>query len=517
VQRVLLVDDDRQFRQALTRDLLRHGYRVEEAEDGLDAIDKAVLDPPDLAVVDLVMPRIGGREIVALFRQNPFLASIPVVVLSGVLAESLSTLTAIGADCVLAKGPLEATSRLLLSALETLSQRPAMPEAADRSISSPLGLRPRRQVAELLRINQDLGAVLEHAAVGLLELDPRGRIFAVNTRAEEMLGIGRASLIGVSVLSVLPKAGLGNLRVLLSRFDADPGPASRSMTTSLEHRRIQLTLTSVWRDGARQSIVATLVEIAVDDDAEDRPLRLLQYLSHEMRASLLMIEGSLRSLATAAGSEDADLAPRDDSGPSLPFLAQEVGRLLRLLGDATKFHRTLRELPTIELEPIDLVGVLKDSISGIGALAIPQGIEVSFRGPSVSPKVQGHQDKLVQVLYNLLLNALKSTSPGGAVWVELAVADTHVATTIADTGHGLAPDELRTIMAQAQRAELFLPQKGKRVGLGLAIAYQIVRAHRGQLSAESQPGVGSRFTFTLPVSGELVLEHEPVRQGVAPR
>src|SRR5262245_37559015 len=79
VRRVLLVDDDRQYRQALTRELLRHGYRVEEAEDGLEAIDRAILDPPDVAIVDLIMPRIGGREIVALFRQNPFLAAIPVI------------------------------------------------------------------------------------------------------------------------------------------------------------------------------------------------------------------------------------------------------------------------------------------------------------------------------------------------------------------------------------------------------------------------------------------------------
>src|SRR5262249_31757642 len=162
-----------------------------------------------------------------------------------------------------------------------------------------------------------------------------------------------------------------------------------------------------WSDGAQQSLVATLVDVAVDDDAHDRPLRLLQYLSHEMRSSLLMLESSLRSLSSGVGTDDPERASPSASGPGLPVLVPESG-LLRLLGDATKFNRTLRELPAIELELIDLVGVLKDSISGISALAIPQGIEVSFRGPTVSPKVWAHQDKLLQVLYNLLLNALKS-------------------------------------------------------------------------------------------------------------
>jgi histidine kinase len=142
---------------------------------------------------------------------------------------------------------------------------------------------------------------------------------------------------------------------------------------------------------------------------------------------------------------------------------------------------------------------------------VPQGIEVSYRGPGLAPKVWGHHDKLLQVLYNLLLNALKFTPHGGCVWVEVAVSEHEIAATVADTGRGIAPQELAEIMAQAQRAELFLPQKGKRVGLGLAIAHQIVRAHRGQLTAESKVGVGSRFSFTLPLWSERPPAAQPLR------
>ena len=265
----------------------------------------------------------------------------------------------------------------------------------------------------------------------------------------------------------------------------------------------------------REAIVVTLAEVAAEADTHDRSTRLLQYLSHEMRSSLLMIESSLRSLAgRGAGEREAEEA---EPAPTLPFLAQEVGRLLRLLGDATKFHRTLRELPDIEMEAIDVVSVIKDSISGITALAVPQGIEVSYRGPNVAPKVWGHHDKLLQVLYNLLLNALKFTPLGGGIWVELAVSDRETTVTVADTGRGMADGETREVMAQAERAELFLPQKGKRVGLGLAIAHQIVRAHRGQLSAESRPGRGSRFSFTLPLSSERTSEPRALPHGTAGR
>src|SRR5262249_7044288 len=152
---------------------------------------------------------------------------------------------------------------------------------------------------------------------------------------------------------------------------------------------------------------------------------------------------------------------------------------------------------------IDLVSVIKDSISGVTALAVPRGIEVIYRGPSAHPRVRGNHDNVLQVLYNLLLNALKATPRGGSVAIELETTEHEVSVSVTDTGRGMSHDELAETMAQAQRPELFLSQKGKRVGLGLAIASQFVRAHRGRLFGESRIGTGSRFTFTLPLDSEV--------------
>src|SRR5512144_2123087 len=104
----------------MTRELLSHGYRVDEAADGLEGIGKAMREPPDIAVVDLIMPRVGGGEVVSFFRQNPYLAHTPIVLLSGVLLESAPEVDAIDADVVLTKGPLADTGRLLVEALARL-------------------------------------------------------------------------------------------------------------------------------------------------------------------------------------------------------------------------------------------------------------------------------------------------------------------------------------------------------------------------------------------------------------
>jgi signal transduction histidine kinase len=512
LKKVLLIDDDQRFLHAAARALLKHGYRVEEAADGLEGLQKALQEPPDVAVVDLVMPKVGGSELISFFRENPYLATVPIVLLSGVLIESGTLVEELDVDFVLPKGPFDQTIQQLVDSLIQIDKG----ARGRKPMVTPPGIHERRQVVELLNIKRDLASVLEGAAAGILELDARGRVTYANTRAEELLGIGRASLMGSDLLSMFPKAGVATFQTILARFDDDTGPTRRGMTSVIDQRALRTVLTSVWNEGVRQSIVVTLFEVAHDVEAQNRPGQLLRYLSHEMRSSLLMIEGYLRSLVRGSVVGQGGAASPSDQTGILSFLAQETARLQRLLGDASKFHRTLRELPSMEMASIDLVSVIKDSISGTTALAVPRGIDVSYRGPSLAPKIRGDHDKLLQVLYNLQLNALKFTPRGGAVSVELQIVDEEVVITVADTGRGIAPDELREIMAQAQRPELFLSQKGKRVGLGLAITFQVVRAHRGRFYAESRVGSGSRFTFALPLTSSVDERGQPPLRSSSP-
>ena len=487
--KVLLADDDRRFVEAATRELMVQGFRVEEAADGLEAIEKALQDTPDVAVIDLIMPRVGGAQVVTFFRQNPYLSEVPLIVLSGVVSESRSTLESLDVDLVLGKGPRDETVRRLAAAVARLVRD----GRGGKEISTPPVATERRQVVELLQVTRDLGTVLDGAAAGILELDPRGRVAFANRRAAEVLGLEPGTLIGVDLTSVLPRAAADRFQTLLGRFDADAGPATRGLTVATDDRAVRATLTSLWRDGARRSLVVTLAELTARLDDQSRPTRLLQYLAHEMRATLLIMEEHLRQLRGDTAAPEAT---------TIGFLAQETGRLLRLLGDASQLHRTLRELTDLDLEPLDLADVVKDGISGISALAVPQGVDVSFRGPGVTPKVRGDRDRLLQVLYNLMLNALRATAPGGTIQVVLAIEGAEVVATVVDSGRGIPADALREILVQAQRPELFLPEKGKRVGLGLSIAHQVVRAHGGRVVAASEPGRGSRFGFALPIPGE---------------
>src|SRR3990170_3116031 len=118
MKKVLLIDNDPEFLHNVARGLLARGYQVTEAHDGLEGIERALEDPPDVAVVDLIMPRVGGSEVVSFFKRNAYLASLPIVLLTGVLIEDSAMTDALDVDMVLMKGPVEETIRLLLAGLE---------------------------------------------------------------------------------------------------------------------------------------------------------------------------------------------------------------------------------------------------------------------------------------------------------------------------------------------------------------------------------------------------------------
>jgi signal transduction histidine kinase len=128
---------------------------------------------------------------------------------------------------------------------------------------------------------------------------------------------------------------------------------------------------------------------------------------------------------------------------------------------------------------------------------------LSVKIPQHLPKICADEDRLIQVLTNLLDNALKFTPRLGQVTVQATELTQTVQVSVADTGTGIAPDELPHIFQQFYRGDASRPPEKQGMGLGLAICQEIITAHQGQIWVESEPGERTRFTFILP-KGERV-------------
>jgi signal transduction histidine kinase len=155
----------------------------------------------------------------------------------------------------------------------------------------------------------------------------------------------------------------------------------------------------------------------------------------------------------------------------------------------------------LELQEISLRDLVSDTLSSFGPEAERRGVRlVGEIAPEVDP-VLANPSKLQRVLYNLVSNALRHTPPDGTVFLRAEPKENVVRVEVADTGEGIAPEDLPRIFERSFRGERSraAPETGddSGAGLGLAIARGLVEAHGGEIEVASRLGEGSRFSFTL--------------------
>ena len=217
----------------------------------------------------------------------------------------------------------------------------------------------------------------------------------------------------------------------------------------------------------------------------------LAIVSHDARGIL----GGIAFSATLLSQISAD----GEAGQRIQTETQRIRRLTarmnRIVGDLLDVVAMESGTLTVAPTPQDPAAVITEVLDGFRGLAAARRIELTARVPDRTNQASFDHDRVVQVLSNLVANALKFTSAGGKVVLELTEGDDEIQFTVRDTGCGIPPDRVEEMFerfAQAATGD----RRG--LGLGLYIARSIVRAHGGRVWAESEPGVGSAFHVTLP-------------------
>jgi signal transduction histidine kinase len=152
----------------------------------------------------------------------------------------------------------------------------------------------------------------------------------------------------------------------------------------------------------------------------------------------------------------------------------------------------------LEKRPLELGDLLRDAQVNFGPQAEDRGVALEVQIPTALPAVNADPRRLAQVLGNLLTNALRHTPEGGRVTLSAQAGEGAVVVTVADTGPGIAADDLPYIFERFWRGDKSRSRAGG-AGLGLAITRQLVELHGGRVWVESTPGQGSRFQVSLPL------------------
>ena len=359
-------------------------------------------------------------------------------------------------------------------------------------------------------------AVLESIADGVLVLDHNGRVLLVNPAAEELLGFSGMALEGEHFRHML---GLGETEVhrelsqtlyseLLKRLEVgeDSGlPMESSVRLQAGVRVLAVTMAPlIVTLGGTPGLVAALRDISREAEVERLKNEFISTVSHELRTPMTSIKGytDLLFLGMAGGLTDAQRS-------FLKIIKSNADRLTALVNDILDISRIETGRMRLTIGALDLGQIISQTVVSFQGQYREKGLNLVWEEPQDLPDVRADAARVAQVMSNLIANAWQYTPAGGTVAVSVHAVDGFLQTDVSDTGIGISPDDVGRIFDRFYRADHPIVQEAEGTGLGLSIVKMFVEMLGGEIWVESEPGEGTRFSFTLPLTTTELPEPVP--------
>jgi PAS domain S-box-containing protein len=368
-----------------------------------------------------------------------------------------------------------------------------------------------RLVRRLQRDQEHAGALLRSMGEGVATVGPTGLLQDMNPALESLTGRRAREHVGRPWSDALPLHDARGRPI--GWDDSVLGEAARERHVAAssgydlylaraDGRRVPVAITAspVLASEQVEGSVVVVRDVSREREVDQLKSSLVSTVSHELRTPLTMIQG-FSELMLAPGRFDE--AQRQEALDQIHTSARRLGRLI---DDLLSVARIESGRLSADLEPVDVGPLVADAVAGFPSAARDR---VAVDVDPAMPAVLADRDKTLQVMTNLVSNALKYSSAGTPVRVAVRRVDDHAEVSIADDGIGMSEDDLRTIFEKFTRVDHPQVRRAGGTGLGLYITKSLVELQRGQLWVESSEGRGSRFTFSLPLAPAEPDGHRP--------
>ncbi|MDP1548232.1 MAG: ATP-binding protein [Anaerolineales bacterium] len=239
-----------------------------------------------------------------------------------------------------------------------------------------------------------------------------------------------------------------------------------------------------------------MAESLAEADVQRR--NMMADIAHELRTPLTVVQGNLEALMDGV----YDLTPEN-----VAAVHKQTVVLTRLVGDLRDLALAEAGQLWLERKVFSLADVIAQVTEGLEVQAHEREVTLKFEVAAELPKMQADEQRITQVLFNLISNALRHTPASGTITISAELRDERILVSVRDTGTGIPPEDLPHVFERFYRADRSRARSTGGSGLGLTIAKQIIEAHGGQIWAQSWLGAGSTFAFSLPLS---ILASPPV-------
>lgn len=339
-----------------------------------------------------------------------------------------------------------------------------------------------------------LDSVLEHMTDGVIATDRRGKVVIINETALELLNLTQDKAVGYSILEILKIQEHFTLRHLLETQEElilDFSTEDNEVTLRGEFSLIQR------ETGFISGLVCVLHDITEQEKIERERRDFVSNVSHELRTPLTSMRSYLEALNDGAW-KDPDIAPR-----FLAVTQEETDRMIRMITDLLNLSRMDAGKDTFELEYVNINELFSHVLNRFDMMlqsadkpVKPFVIKRDFTKRDLSVEVDA--DKMIQVLDNIMNNAIKYSPSGGTITCRLMETHNNIVISIADEGLGVPKKDIPHVFDRFFRVDKARARSMGGTGLGLAISKEVVQKHGGKIWLESIENKGSTFFISLP-------------------
>ncbi|MBW1857305.1 MAG: response regulator [Deltaproteobacteria bacterium] len=475
---ILVIDDEKRIREGCYKILTKENCLVEMAENGEMGLKMIDEKHYDIILTDLMMPGIGGMEVLAkIGEQHPDSVSI---VITGFAT-------------------LEHSIEAMKNGAFDFIPKPFTPDQLRVVVSKAVQM--TRTLQDIATEKTRIKTIVNYLAGGVLVTDKSKNIILYNPILLKMLGYDGNALDDqplhvlttdetlTGIIDGILELNTGEFKVL--NAEIKPHERGEELSSQLYLRAQAVPFQN--RSGEILGSVTIIDDITHLKLLDEMKSSFVNMVSHEIRSPLTTILSQIKvlmdGLAGELGPKQADI---------LGKMSRKVSGLVELSNELLDLSRIEAGLIVQDKQPVQLMDILESLVEFIQARAKEKNISLSLEKSDL-PLINADMKSMEEVFSNLITNAIIYTPEGGKVDVSGEIKGDFVGVSISDTGYGIAPDELPRIFDKFYRSKTEKTRNIVGTGLGLPIVKSIVEAHNGTVKVASEEGVGSTFYVRLPI------------------